>query len=88
MVRNSPIDCEPQRGGHLYIAHRQRSLDKIAAESAVLNQAFGYATRVIPGEELRRDFVNEAEAVGAVHEPRLSAIRNIQMPEKGRFDML
>jgi taurine dehydrogenase large subunit len=74
LVRNSPIDCEPQRGGHLYIAHRQRSLDKIAAESAVLNEVFGYATRVIPGEELRRDFVNEAEAVGAVHEPRGTGI--------------
>lgn len=69
LVRNSPIDCEPQRGGHLYIAHRQRSLEKIAAESKILNETFGYSTRVISGEELRRDFVNEAEAVGAVHEP-------------------
>jgi taurine dehydrogenase large subunit len=69
LVRNSPIDCEPQRGGHLYIAHRQRSLEKIAAESKILNESFGYSTRVISGEELRRDFVDEAEAVGAVHEP-------------------
>lgn len=69
LVRNSPIDCEPQRGGHLYVAHRQRSFEKIAAESRILNGAFGYATRVISGEELRRDFVNEAEAVGAVQEP-------------------
>jgi taurine dehydrogenase large subunit len=69
LIRNSPIDCEPQRGGHLYVAHRQRSLEKIAAESRILNETFGYATRVISAEELRRDFVNEAEAVGAVHEP-------------------
>ena len=69
LIRNSPIDCEPQRGGHLYVAHRQRSLDKIAAESRILNETFGYATRVISAEELRHDFVNEAEAVGAVHEP-------------------
>ena len=69
LVRNSPIDCEPQRGGHLYIAHRQRSLEKIVAESKILNETFGYSTRVISGEELRRDFVDEAEAVGAVHEP-------------------
>jgi taurine dehydrogenase large subunit len=69
LVRNSPIDCEPQRGGHLYIAHRQRSLEKIAAESRILNEMFGYSTRVISGDELRRDFVDEAEAVGAVHEP-------------------
>ncbi|HUN97889.1 MAG TPA: FAD-binding oxidoreductase [Bradyrhizobium sp.] len=69
LIRNSPIDCEPQRGGHLYVAHRQRSLEKIAAESRVLNENFGYATRVICADELRRDFVDEAEAVGAVHEP-------------------
>ncbi|MDX3972400.1 MAG: FAD-binding oxidoreductase [Bradyrhizobium sp.] len=69
LVRASPVDCEPQRGGHLYIAHRQRNLDKIAAESRVLNELFGYATRVVSRDELRRDFVDEAEAVGAVHEP-------------------
>jgi glycine/D-amino acid oxidase-like deaminating enzyme len=69
LIRNSPIDCEPQRGGHLYVAHRQRSLERIAAESRILNETFGYATRMISAEELRRDFVNEAEAVGAVHEP-------------------
>lgn len=69
LVRSSPVDCEPQRGGHLYIAHRQRSLEKIAAESGILNDVFGYSTRVISRAELRRDFVDEAEAVGAVHEP-------------------
>ncbi|WP_213775959.1 FAD-binding oxidoreductase [Bradyrhizobium sp. dw_78] len=69
LVRSSPIDCEPQRGGHLYIAHRQRHLDKIAAESKILNDVFGYSTRIVPRAELLRDFVNEAEAVGAVHEP-------------------
>jgi len=69
LVRSSPIDCEPQRGGHLYIAHRHRNFDKIAAESKVLNDVFGYASRVVSRAELARDFVNEAEAVGAVHEP-------------------
>lgn len=69
LIRSSPVDCEPQRGGHLYIAHRQRSLEKIAAESGILNDVFGYSTRVISRAELRRDFVDEAEAVGAVHEP-------------------
>lgn len=69
LVRSSPIDCEPQRGGHLHIAHRQRNLDRIVAESKVLNDLFGYATREVSHEELRRDFVNETEAVGAIHQP-------------------
>jgi hypothetical protein len=38
-----------------------------AIEFRVLNELFGCATRVVTCEELRRDFVNEAEAVGAVH---------------------
>jgi glycine/D-amino acid oxidase-like deaminating enzyme len=63
------IDCEPQRGGHLYVAHRQRSFESISAESKVLNDIFGYGTRIVSASELRSDFVNEAEAVGAVHEP-------------------
>ena len=69
LIQSGDIACEPQRGGHLYIAHRQRNLDKIAAESKLLNDVFGYASRVVSREELRRDFVDEAEAVGAVHEP-------------------
>ena len=63
------IDCEPQRGGHLYVAHRQRSFEGISAESKVLNDVFGNGTRVVSASELRSDFVNEAEAVGAIHEP-------------------
>ncbi|MEW6644843.1 MAG: FAD-binding oxidoreductase [Pseudomonadota bacterium] len=69
LIRSGNIACERQPGGHLYIAHRQRNLDKIAAESKVLNEVFGYGSRVISREALRRDYVNEAEAVGAVHEP-------------------
>ncbi|BAM90376.1 FAD dependent oxidoreductase [Bradyrhizobium oligotrophicum S58] len=75
LVRSSPVDVEPQRGGHLYIAHRQRNLDKIAAESKVLNDVFGYASHVISHEELANDFVNEAEAVGAVHRLEQACIR-------------
>ena len=69
LVGRSPIDCEPQRGGHLYIAHRQRSLDKLVEESALLNDVFKYSARILSREEVRRDFVDEAEGVGALHEP-------------------
>lgn len=69
LIGQGNIDCEPQRGGHLYIAHRQRNFDKIIAESKIQNDVFGYRTRVVPLEELRREFVDDAEAVGAIHEP-------------------
>jgi taurine dehydrogenase large subunit len=69
LIKTGNIDCEPQRGGHLYIAHRQRMFDKIAAESKVQNEVFGYKARVLSADDVRRDYVNEAECVGAVHEP-------------------
>jgi taurine dehydrogenase large subunit len=69
LIKTGNIDCEPQRGGHLYLAHRQRMFEKIVAESKVQNEVFGYKTRVLSADEVRRDYVNEAECVGAVHEP-------------------
>ncbi len=69
LIETGNIACEPQRGGHLYIAHRQRMFEKIAAESKIQNEIFGYKTRVLSAEDVRRDYVNEAECVGAVHEP-------------------
>lgn len=69
LIKTGNIDCEPQRGGHLYLAHRRRMFDEIAAESQVQNEVFGYKTRVLSAEDVRRDYVNEAECVGAVHEP-------------------
>lgn len=69
LIRSGGIECDPQRGGHLYIAHRQRNFEKIVAESKIQNEIFGYRTRTVPAEELRREFVDDAEAVGAVHEP-------------------
>ncbi|MDB5500237.1 MAG: dependent oxidoreductase [Tardiphaga sp.] len=69
LIASGNIACEPQRGGHLHIAHRQRVLDRLAAESRVQNEVFGYRARMLSAEDVRRDYVNEAEAVGALHEP-------------------
>lgn len=63
------IDCDEAAGGHLYIAHRQRTFDKLQAESEVCNKIFGYKTRIIDRETLKTDWVDEAEAKGALHEP-------------------
>ena len=61
--------CDPQPGGHLYVAHRPRMFDKLAAESEVCNRVFGYATRMVPPDALRRDWMAEEGAHGALHEP-------------------
>jgi glycine/D-amino acid oxidase-like deaminating enzyme len=63
------IPCDAQPGGHLYIAHRARTLEKLRADSELANKVFGYATRIIDRTALERDWVREAEARGALHEP-------------------
>jgi taurine dehydrogenase large subunit len=63
------FDPDPQPGGHIYVAHRGRTFAKLAAESEVANAVFGYRTRMLGPEELRRDWLDEAGAVGALHEP-------------------
>ena len=61
--------CDPQPGGHLYVAHRPRMLAKLAAESEVCNRVFGYQIRMIDQETLQRDWLGEQGAAGALHEP-------------------
>ncbi len=63
------IDCEAQRDGHLYNAHRPKALEKLRTEVRVHNEVFGYKTKILEKDELQRDYVNEAEAAGAMLEP-------------------
>ncbi|WP_341878584.1 FAD-dependent oxidoreductase (plasmid) [Aminobacter sp. P9b] len=69
LIRSPEIDCDPQDGGHLYIAHRDKVLPSLEKESRLLNEVFGYPTRMIGREEVHSDFVRDAEAKGAMYEP-------------------
>lgn len=68
-VLTSRIDCDAQPGGHLHMAHRAKKLAAMEHEARVMRDVFGYDTRILSSEELRRDYVNDAEAFGALHEP-------------------
>jgi glycine/D-amino acid oxidase-like deaminating enzyme len=63
------IECEAQPGGHLYIAHRPRKMAFLENEARVMKEVFGYDTKILSADEVRRRYVNEAEAAGAMHEP-------------------
>jgi glycine/D-amino acid oxidase-like deaminating enzyme len=69
LIGSGEFDCEPQEGGHYYIAHKPSVMDKLAKESALLNDTFGYGSRMISKEELQENHVNDREAAGAMHEP-------------------
>ncbi len=65
----SEIDCDAQDGGHLYVAHRAKKLAFLENEGRVMREVFGYQTRMLSADELRRDFCDEREAAGALLEP-------------------
>jgi taurine dehydrogenase large subunit len=69
LIAEGGIDCDQQPGGHLYIAHRPAALEKLAAQAKVLCEQFGYDCAILSAEEVKRNYVNDAEAVGALHEP-------------------
>ncbi len=69
LIASLDVSCDPQDGGHLYIAHRDKVLPAIEAESELLNTVFGYRSRVLSGAEVHGDFVRDQEARGAMWEP-------------------
>ena len=63
------IPCDPQPGGHLYIAHRAKKLEFLRNEGQVMREVFGYDTHLLGADEVRQHYVNDAECCGALHEP-------------------
>ena len=69
LIRADEIDCEPQEGGHFCIAHRASAMSALEVESELLNDTFGYRSRIISREELHASYVRDQEAAGAMLEP-------------------
>ena len=63
------IDCEPQPGGHLYIAHRPKVMPTLAKEVDCLREVFKYDARLLDAQTVKREWVDDREAAGAMHEP-------------------
>ncbi|SAL51738.1 FAD-dependent oxidoreductase [Caballeronia arvi] len=63
------FNCDPQPGGHLYIAHRERKMDFLANECKVMRDVFGYDTRMLSAKEVAQSYVDDRESCGALLEP-------------------
>ncbi len=63
------IDCEAFDGGHLYLAHRPEKIPVLQKQAALLRDTFGYQTRMLSAEEVRRYYCDEREMCGAMFEP-------------------
>ena len=62
------IACDAFDGGHLYVAHRPDRVPGLAREAALMRDVFGYDTRMVSVDELRREWCDEREAAGAMFE--------------------
>jgi glycine/D-amino acid oxidase-like deaminating enzyme len=62
------IDCDAFDGGHLYLAHRPEKLEYLRNEARVRRETFGYDTRLLSAEEVRRDYCDERDTTGAMLE--------------------
>jgi taurine dehydrogenase large subunit len=69
LIGSGEFDCDPQEGGHYYIAHKPGVMPKLEKESKLLNEVFGYGSRIISRDELHADHVKDQEGAGAMHEP-------------------
>ncbi|MGF1698565.1 FAD-binding oxidoreductase [Vibrio lamellibrachiae] len=63
------IDCDPQFGGHLYVAHREKMMPTLDKEAKLLRKVFNYDAQILDSETLKSQFVDDKEAAGAMHEP-------------------
>ncbi|MBS0430451.1 MAG: FAD-binding oxidoreductase [Proteobacteria bacterium] len=62
------VDCDAQPGGHLFVAHREKKMDFLRRETEVMRKHFGYDARMLGAEEVRRDWLDDRDAVGAQYE--------------------
>ncbi|AUH32090.1 NAD(P)/FAD-dependent oxidoreductase [Paracoccus tegillarcae] len=69
LIRDHDIACEPQDGGHYYIAHKASMMPTLKSESALLNDTFGYGSRMLDRDELHETVARDMEAHGAMWEP-------------------
>ncbi|WP_347268213.1 FAD-binding oxidoreductase [Paracoccus sp. (in: a-proteobacteria)] len=68
LIKDHDLKCDPQDGGHYYIAHKARLMPKLTAEAQLLRDTFGYDARTMTREELHANVVRDMEAQGAMWE--------------------
>ena len=68
LVINNGIECDPQYGGHLLLAHNKAKLDWLNKETEIMSKYFNYETKILSVEDLKRDYLWDRDSVGGQHE--------------------
>ena len=69
LIGSGEFDCDPQEGGHFYVAHKPGVMGRLRSECELLNSVFGYPASILSREKLHEEYVADQEAAGALHEP-------------------
>lgn len=69
LIRDHDIACDPQEGGHYYIAHKASAMPALESETRLLNDSFGYGAKMLSRDELHDTVARDHEAHGAMWEP-------------------
>jgi len=69
LIASDEIDCDPQEGGHFYIAHKPKVMPVLEKEVTLLRDVFGYDAKMISKDKLLAEYVKDQEAAGAMWEP-------------------
>ena len=69
LINSDDIECDPQTGGHYYLAHRAKVLPNLEKECALLNETFGYGAKMMSKGEVHEQCAMDMEAEGAMWEP-------------------
>ncbi|MDA7418587.1 FAD-dependent oxidoreductase [Xenophilus arseniciresistens] len=62
------VDCDAAPGGHLFVAHREKKMAFLRAETEVMRKHFGYDARMLSREEVLNDWCGDQDAKGAQYE--------------------
>lgn len=63
------IDCDAQPGGNLYVAHRSKVMPALEKEAKLLRETFDYDAQILDADTVKREWIGDQEAAGAMHEP-------------------
>jgi len=69
LLEDEDINCDPQKGGHYYIAHKPSAMAALESETKLFNDTFDYGAKMMSRDELHADHVKDQEAAGAMWEP-------------------
>lgn len=79
MTEDPEIACEPHGEGNLLIAHSDKALQGLAAESQFCNDVLGYKTQIFDRDTVLNEYVGDQEAHGAIFEPIGIAVQPLKL---------